>query len=1134
MALSSDLISEFVKITNDKEETKKETTVYGTTVEYNGKTYVKLDGSDLLTPVSTTTDVKPDERVTVMIKNHTATITGNISSPAARTDDLQDARDEISQFEIVVAGLVTADDLEVEKARIDTLEAENVTIKGNISANAADIDKLQTNTLTVNEKLIAAEGNITKLQSEKIDTIAADAKFATIENLEATDADIHDLEATYGEFASLTATQLDALRADIDKLEAGEITVEELKATFATIAQLDVEKARIDDLEAEVADIDTLMFGSATGSTLQTSFANAVIAQLGDAQIKSAMIENVSASKITAGDIITNNVRVMSEDGKLLISDETIQISDTTRVRVQIGKDSAGDYSINIWDADGKLMFSEGGITDSAIKEAIIRNDMVSDTANIAAHKLDIDSLFEEINGSEKTIKSTRIWLDDEGQTLDVAFESVTTDIEELQNGISSQGTQITAMQGQIAAKIWQTDIESAVSEVNETTDNLSTQYEEVVQEVDGLTATVASHTSEISKKANSSTVTEVSDKVASMETDLSGFKTTVSETYATKTTVDNIQIGGRNLIRDSKLDKDTDLWFYDLQHQSVSFDNGYLEISRSRDESYTSRTFNNQRSYENPLILPSEINGKTYVLSAEFKAIDGVSIDSGGSIFYRIWYGEDGSFEEITLNIPADLNSTEWRRCYATKTFGTRDWSWSQVSIALNNSDNGFCLRNIMLERATKPSSWSPAPEDMATGEDLAGVEARVEIAETSITQTTESINQLATRTSDNEKSISELNLTADSLTTRVSTTETNLAELEIGGRNLVRDSKLEGEYSSTVWSGSPVVAGDNCVEFYRDTAGTSRSFFTQYVSSNDQLLPENGETYTLSIDLKSIDGIALTSGGSLFWRIYYTSDYSGYNEMALNFDTIDITDEWKRFSKTQTITFDTEQAITNVQLSVAIGAAIGGIAFRNIKLEKGNRATDWTPAPEDMATGDDVTAIQTSIDSAEERLSTAESIIHQLSDCISMLVTDGDGQSLMTQTDDGWTFSTGDIQDKLNATSENLDSLTNEVGDIDSAVGILQQSVDDLGVLSEYVKITTYEDEPCIELGETDSDFKLLITNTRIMFMEGTGVPAYITNQALHIKKAVVEEELQQGEFIWKARSNGNLGLIWKGATN
>lgn len=90
---------------------------------------------------------------------------------------------------------------------------------------------------------------------------------------------------------------------------------------------------------------------------------------------------------------------------------------------------------------------------------------------------------------------------------------------------------------------------------------------------------------------------------------------------------------------------------------------------------------------------------------------------------------------------------------------------------------------------------------------------------------------------------------------------------------------------------------------------------------------------------------------------------------------------------------------------------------------------------------------------------------------------------------------------------------------------------SLADLGAIGEYVSIGTYEGEPCIELGETDSDFKLLITNTRMLFMEGTEIVAHVSNQSLHIKKAVIEEELQQGNFVWKVRANGNIGLMWKG---
>lgn len=587
MVLPNDLVSQFVKATNDSKRQKEETIVFGTTVEHDGRTYVRLDGSELLTPVSTTAKTKPDERVTVLIKNHTATITGNVSSPAARTGDVYDLADDIIEVETLIAQKANIDELNVQKGRIDELFVDNAVIKDMIIASGGEFGDLTADYAKINEKLTAVE------------------------------ADINDL------------------KADV---------------------------ADIDILKADVSKIDNLMFGVASGNTIQTTFANTVIAQLGNAQIKSAMIDSVSADKITAGDIITNNVRVKSVDGKLLISDETIQISDDTRVRVQIGKDASNDYSINIWDDAGNLMFSQGGITDKAIKNAIIRNDMVSDTANIAAHKLDIDSLFEEINGSSKTIKSSKVLLDDKNQTLEVAFKSLESNVSSIGDTVTSQGTQISTIQGQISTKVWQQDINSASEE-------MMTKYSILEQEVDSVSATVVD---------------------------------------------------------------------------------------------------------------------------------------------------------------------------------------------------------------------------------------------------------------------------------------------------------------------------------------------------------------------------------------------------------------------------------------------------------------------------------VENSIDAAEERMTGAESIIQQLSESIMTLVTDSNGESLMVQTENGWTFSTGQIQEMVNNTSENLNSLTDEIGDVNSTVNFLKQAVTDLGVLNDYVKIGTYENEPCIELGESDSDFKLLITNTRIMFMEGSGVPAYVNNQSLYIKKAVVEEELQQGEFVWKARANGNLGLVWKGVTS
>ena len=165
MGLSSELISQFVKTTNDKKERKTESTVYGTTVEYNGKMYVRLDGSELLTPVSTTADTINGERVSVTIKNHMATVTGNFSSPAARVDDVTTANNKINAAE----------------GNIKDLQSENVVIKEKLIANETVVNELEANVVTVNQKIEAAEGEIGTLKTTKLDVETADARYANID-----------------------------------------------------------------------------------------------------------------------------------------------------------------------------------------------------------------------------------------------------------------------------------------------------------------------------------------------------------------------------------------------------------------------------------------------------------------------------------------------------------------------------------------------------------------------------------------------------------------------------------------------------------------------------------------------------------------------------------------------------------------------------------------------------------------------------------------------------------------------------------------------------------------------------------------------------------------------------------------
>ena len=181
-----------------------------------------------------------------------------------------------------------------------------------------------------------------------------------------------------------------------------------------------------------------------------------------------------------------------------------------------------------------------------------------------------------------------------------------------------------------------------------------------------------------------------------------------------------------------------------------------------------------------------------------------------------------------------------------------------------------------------------------------------------------------------------------------------------------------------------------------------------------------------------------------------------------------------------------------------------------------------------------DSIVSTVSSTYATSERVTTAESLIQQLSNCIEMLVTDENGESLMTQTENGWTFSMKETAEAVSNLSDLLETLQQESGGTKSTVGILQQAITDYGKTLEYVNVKTYEDEPCIELGESDSNFKLLITNTRIMFMNGGNVPTYINTNGIVTQDIEVQGEIVQGGYVMLNTADGGWGLLWKGVSS
>jgi len=251
----------------------------------------------------------------------------------------------------------------------------------------------------------AIKGTVEKITINKAD----------IQNLNAVEIRVGDLEAT-----SATITQLDAANANIVKLQADKADITELNAGVG----------RIEILESSVGDIQTLVNGNLTSNNIQSLILTSDKVTVVNGFIKNAMIENLDVSKINAGDISVNKFRIKSDSGNLLIFDNTIQIKDGTRVRVQIGKDASSDYNMYVWDSSGKLMFDATGLKADGIKQKIIRDDMVSDNANIQGNKLNISSVVTSINNGATTINSSKVLLDGTAQTLDVAFNTLTTKVD--------------------------------------------------------------------------------------------------------------------------------------------------------------------------------------------------------------------------------------------------------------------------------------------------------------------------------------------------------------------------------------------------------------------------------------------------------------------------------------------------------------------------------------------------------------------------------------------------------------------------------------------------------------------------------------------------------------------------------
>lgn len=348
-----------------------------------------------------------------------------------------------------------------------------------------------------------------------------------------------------------------------------------------------------------------------------------------------------------------------------------------------------------------------------------------------------------------------------------------------------------------------------------------------------------------------------------------------------------------------------------------------------------------------------------------------------------------------------------------------------------------------------------------------------------TSIPKTTPVLPYLWTRT--------VIGYTDNTTSTSYSVSST-LDSVEIGGRNLLLNSNFKN--ANRNWALENVTASVVHDEIYNNTLAITHTKGDYGINSERiyQIRPNMfvvaHTTYSLSFYAKADSNLTLVqaTGG--------TNNPKEFN----------LTTNWTKFTRI----FDSGTVTGSLTFYLKTA---GTYQLANVKLEKGNKPTDWSPAPEDLQE-----EIKDSIDDATTTITEAyRSAIDQTSKQIELMI-----QSLKTETD---------------ANTESITSVTNQLQITTEMAQFVKttteklQSVVDGKLSAEEVKEWARFDGASLELGASNSPFKAVLSNTELAFYQGDIKVARISNNELYILTAVILTSIKCGNFT--LIDEGSLGF-------
>ena len=678
---------------------------------------------------------------------------------------------------------------------------------------------------------------------------------------------------------------------------------------------------------------------------------------------------------------------------------------------------------------------------------------------------------------AKKKADSAQTNLDNANKELTDAkanLESVTGRVDASEKEISDAKTRLTSaeadvVQAQKDATTAQNNAQTAINNAKtaqSTADTAKANAEQAQKDLADLTKKVTLNTTAIEQNSKDITlqaksITETSNKI------------------------DNLQIGGRNLLLDTYILSNK--YWQNSKTASSEYD--------SNEQAYFRRTWSSVKSDWDNFITHYVIlkpNTK-YTLSFIAKK---QSDDVNPLLCVRLDRNE--CIVGIAYNIKVTNNWKSYSYTFVTPSnVGKEPLRWYTLRNTGSYGENtSILVSKPKLEIGNKATDWTPAPEDLEN--DLHNnyyskiqTDAQIKLSADSITQSVSETYETKTSVTSKVNTAKQeaINSSSNDATNKVNSAKnelnTKINGIQIGGRNLLRNTAFNTfDYWTIVNANASIVDGWCEFTIQENWNGMYQNF-----------IPKKDVEYILSYEAYLVDTAATSN------RL--ESDF-GSPDNSLN-----ITKTPTKYTKKVPYPASSN-GIINFQLeSSEVGKKW---RIRNIKLEEGNKATDWTPAPEDVdnAINTERTERQSAIETKANEITAKVSETYVSNSAFEHYQKDMSTQFTQTKKDFTWSINQS-VTDAKNEMSGQIDSVN---GRVDG----LKQTTDNV---NNYMSF----DNDGLTLGKSDSAFKTQITNQEWAILKDSEKVTYINDKTMYITDGQFTESLKVGNFGFVPRANGSL---------